>query len=113
MSSFKILGNPLLRLLVVNWLIGLAATVLVVGGLLLTDAAGLRSLIVRSDAAVPAIALLFFGFLITLTSAAMGTAIMGLPREASGSGGHGARRGSRVRPIRVPLPVQTGARPRH
>ncbi len=74
-----LIRNPLIRLLAINWLIGLCVTTLVVSGLLYWDAGGLWSLISRTDAPLVPLAMLFFGFLITLCSAAMGTAIMGMP----------------------------------
>lgn len=73
--------NPLVRLLAINWLIGFATTVLVVVGLLLTNAVGLRDLILNSENPVVPLALLFFGLLITICSVAMGAAVMSLPRD--------------------------------
>ena len=71
--------NPLIRLLAVNWLIGLFATILVFSGLLVTNAAGLQELIARSEEPMVPLALLFFGLLITICSVAMGMAVMTLP----------------------------------
>lgn len=73
--------NPLVRLLAINWLIGFATTVLVVVGLLLTNAVGLRDLIMNSENPIIPLALLFFGLLITICSVAMGAAVMSLPRD--------------------------------
>ncbi|WP_319531420.1 hypothetical protein [uncultured Cohaesibacter sp.] len=73
--------NPLVRLLAINWLIGLAATILVFSGLLITNAAGLQTLIFESENPFVPMALLFFGLLITLCSVAMGAAVMSLPRD--------------------------------
>ncbi|AXS38979.1 hypothetical protein [Breoghania sp. L-A4] len=76
-----LIRNPLLRLLAINWLIGFCVTTLVVSGLLYWDAGGLWSLIARAEAPLVPLAMLFFGFLITLCSAAMGTAIMAMPSK--------------------------------
>lgn len=76
-----LLKNPLVRLLAINWLIGFATTVLVVVGLLLTNAVGLRDLILNSENPIIPLALLFFGLLITICSVAMGAAVMSLPRD--------------------------------
>ncbi|MEI2387951.1 hypothetical protein [Breoghania sp. JC706] len=100
--------NPLIRLLAINWLAGFAVTVLIVGGLYLTDMGGLWSLIMRSEMPIVPIAMLFFGFLITFTSAAMGTAVMSMPSDGSGGGGGGRR--FRIRaPELVPVPVKAQA----
>ena len=76
-----LIKNPLLRLLAINWLIGLFATILVFCGLLLTNAAGLQDLIFNSEDPIIPMALLFFGLLITICSVAMGVAVMMLPRD--------------------------------
>ena len=73
--------NPLIRLLAINWLIGFVTTILVFSGILLTNAAGLRDLISRSEEPLVPIALLFFGLLITICSVAMGVAVMTLPTD--------------------------------
>ncbi|PLW76750.1 hypothetical protein [Cohaesibacter celericrescens] len=72
--------NPLFRLLAINWLIGLVATIVVFSGLLITNAAGLYDLISSSENPLIPMALLFFGLLITLCSVAMAAAIMMLPK---------------------------------
>ena len=73
--------NPLVRLLAINWLIGLFTTILVVTGILLTNAAGLRDLISNSENPIVPLSLLFFGLLITICSVAMGAAVMSLPSD--------------------------------
>ncbi|WP_245926662.1 hypothetical protein [Breoghania corrubedonensis] len=101
--------NPLFRLLAINWLAGFVVTVLLVAGFYLTDIGGLWSLIMRSETPFVPIAMLFFGFLITFTSAAMGTAIMSMPSDGSGGGG----RRLRIRaPELVPIRVKANANPR-
>lgn len=109
-SSLKsLVRNPLIRLLAVNWLIGLGITLLVIAGLFFTDAGGLWTLIARSEDPVVPIAMLFFGFLITLCSAAMGTAIMGLP-ETDPEGGSGRRLRFSTGGLAKPVPVRVMAK---
>ena len=78
-----VISNPLLRLLAINWLIGLVVTAIVFAGLLMTNAAGLQQLIFNSDNPLIPMALLFFGLMITICSVVMGAAVMMLPREES------------------------------
>lgn len=76
-----ILSHPMFRLLAVNFAAGVALAVLLVGGLLATDAHGLRSLIMQDGSPMAAIALLLGGFIVTCASVMMGTAIMGIGKE--------------------------------
>ncbi len=101
-----LLSNPLFRLLAVNWLAGLAVTLLLVGGIYLTDPAGLWTLITRSQMPAVPIAMLFFGFLITFTSAAMGTAIMSMPRDERPGGGRRIRV-DQGEPVPIPVRAET------
>jgi len=73
--------NPIFALLAVNLGAGLLVAAIAVGGLLLLDTHGLRSLILRDQAPFAALLLLSFGFAITFGSLLMGSAIMRLPRE--------------------------------
>jgi hypothetical protein len=84
---------PLTRLLAINLAIGVALAVLLVGGLLLLDPGGLRELILADRSPGVALGLLLFGFVITLGSTAMGTAIMAMgvaERNDEPRGGLGA-----------------------
>lgn len=103
-------ANPLLRLLAVNALSGSFVALVVVGGLFASNAGGLYDLVAgSSDPAVPVI-LLVFGFIITLGSAAMGTAVMMLPRDGSDERGSGRRerafRATPGEPVLIPIPVR-------
>jgi hypothetical protein len=80
----------LLRFLALHLAIGATVAVLVVTALILTDAHALGRLIMQDRDPVVAIAMLMIGFIITLGSAAMGAAIMGLP-----SGDNGITKGRR------------------
>jgi hypothetical protein len=68
----------LFRLLAVNLAIGTALAAFLVGGLLWLDPGGLRHLIFADRSPGVALGLLLFGFVVTLGSTAMGSAIMAL-----------------------------------
>ena len=81
--------TPLARLLAINLGIGIAVAVLLVGGLLLINPSGLRHLIFADNSPVLALGLLLFGFVVTLGSTAMGTAIMAMGKVEQKEGGPG------------------------
>jgi hypothetical protein len=70
--------TPLARLLAINLAIGVALAVLLVGGLLVLNPGGLRDLILADRSPLVPIGLLLGGFIVTLGSTAMGTAIMAM-----------------------------------
>ncbi len=70
------LDLPLFRLLAINLAAGIALALLLVAGLLVLNPCGLRDLIWADSAPATALGLLLFGFIVTLGSTAMGTAIM-------------------------------------
>ena len=105
--------NPLFRLLLWNWLAGAAAAVIVIGGLLATDAMRIRHLIFSSDMPAVPLAMLSIGFLITLCSVAMGSAVMALGSDEDGDT-HGRRPpvpAAEPRPVPVEIVAET-RRPR-
>jgi hypothetical protein len=67
---------PLFRLLAINLAAGTVLAAMLVGGLLAFNPASLRDLIFADSSPGTALGLLLFGFVVTLGSAAMGTAIM-------------------------------------
>jgi hypothetical protein len=69
---------PLKRLLAVNLGIGVTLAVLLVGGLMVLNPGGLRDLILADSSPLVPIGLLLGGFIVTLGSTAMGTAIMAM-----------------------------------
>lgn len=75
------LRQPLFRLLLLNLAVGVAAAVLMLGGLLALDPANLRELIFADRSPATALGLLLFGLVVTLGSTAMGTAIMSLGKR--------------------------------
>jgi hypothetical protein len=77
-QGFSGLEMPLARLLLINLGIGVVVALLLVGGLLMLNPGGLRGLILADQSPVVALGLLFFGFVVTLGSTAMGTAIMAM-----------------------------------
>ncbi|MGH2340090.1 hypothetical protein ACRC7T_01235 [Segnochrobactraceae bacterium EtOH-i3] len=99
-------ANPLLRYLAINWIAGAVASAIVVGGILAFDIVGMRTLIGSVQEPVLPVLLLVFGFLVTLTSVAMATAIMQLGRKDQEPGGR------MKAPVvtRIPVPVQAAAR---
>ena len=78
----------LLKLLLNNALIGTTAAVAIVAGLVAVDAHGLGTLIQQSDAPLLPVALLTFGFVVTLSSVAMGAAVMLLPYQDHNDSGN-------------------------
>jgi hypothetical protein len=96
-----LLRQPLIRLLVVNLAGGMAAALLMLGGLLALNPGNLRNLILADETPGAALGLLLFGLVVTFGSVAMGSAIMGLGarrkhRDRSG-GGRGPREPAEVR----------------
>ncbi len=73
--------HPLFRLLLINLAVGVAAAVLMLGGLLALNPGGLRDLIFADRSPAMALGLLLFGLIVTLGSTAMGTAVMSLGRR--------------------------------
>ncbi len=78
---FALLRLPLIRLLAINLGFGIALAVLLVGGLLALNPGGLRDLILADRSPGIALGLLLGGFIVTLGSTAMGTAIMAMGRQ--------------------------------
>lgn len=100
--------STLLRFLAINALIGGLVGVVVTIALVATDAHRLGTLIFASENPLLPIAMLAFGFIITLASTAMGWAIMSLPYDQGPTSGHRKRRTpekqrvlNRLQPVRV------------
>ena len=89
-----VLRVPLFRLLAINLAVGVALAAALVGGLLALNPGGLRHLIFADASPGTALGLLLFGFVVTLGSAAMGTAIMAMGRSEDDE----TRRGLPARP---------------
>ena len=102
-------NGQLVRFLVRHWLVGAGATLVIVATLFAADMGGLRGLVMRAEHPILPIAMLFFGFLVTLTSASMGAALMSLGDDRTPKGPRG--RGMFARPELVPIPVRAQRRP--
>jgi hypothetical protein len=100
-----LLSVKLFRLLAINLAIGVVAALLMIGGLLALNPYGLRGLLLADRSGGAAIALLVFGFVVTFGSAAMGSAIMAIGRDAPPRGGKNA-----PEPVAEPVPVKIAAR---
>ena len=77
----RLRDDPLLRLLGINWLIGACVAAALAAVVLITDTAHLRTLMMSSSEPWIPILLLFFGFMVTMCSVAMGAAVMFLPKD--------------------------------
>ena len=84
---FSLWRTPLFRLLAINLAMGSALAVFLVGGLLWLDPGGLRHLIFTDRSPGVALGLLLFGFIVTLGSTAMGSAIMAAGKPPPDNGG--------------------------
>jgi hypothetical protein len=73
--------NPLLRLLEVNLLFGVAVAILAVAGLLLLDVNGLRHLLLADQSPALALAVLVSGFALTFGGGLIGTAMVQLDND--------------------------------
>ena len=91
-TRLPVLRLPLVRLLAINLAIGACAAALLVGGLLWLNPGHLRELIFADRTPGVALGLLLASFLITLGSAAMGSAIMAQGRKQDGGSGGGHHR---------------------
>ena len=95
----RLRDEPLLRLLAVNWLIGAAVALALCAVVLITDTARLRSLMLSSNEPWIGFVLLVFGFMVTMCSVAMATAVMTLPKDDDDDGPGG---GSKLEVLRLP-----------
>lgn len=77
----KVRRDPLLRLLAVNLVAGVAVAVVAVGGLVLLDAFGLRRLIAADHSPLVPLAVLLFSFIVSFGSWVMGSAIMRIGKD--------------------------------
>ena len=69
-------GNPVLRMIVVHWALGAVLGVFCAAMLLALDPMGLRTLLMRSDAMIPGLVMLFVGFASTFGGVVAATAVM-------------------------------------
>jgi hypothetical protein len=83
--------QPLIRLLAVNCAAGVAAALVMLGGLMVLNPGNLRALIFADRLGAVAFGLLLFGLAVTFGSVAMGTAIMTLGRDRKRDNGKGGK----------------------
>lgn len=83
-APLRLLREPLFRLLAINLGIGVAAAVLMLGGLLALNPDRLRDLILADQTPFLTVALLLSGLIVTFGSVAMGTAVMAIGAGTSG-----------------------------
>jgi hypothetical protein len=69
-------GNPVVRMIVMHWVLGNLLGVACAGALLLFDPLGIRALLVRSNALIPGLVMLFVGFGTTFGGVVAATAVM-------------------------------------
>lgn len=75
-SPFEPQGNPVARLIITHWILGGALGIVCAGVLLLINPLGMRTLLMRSDAMIPGLAMLFVGFGTTFGAIVSATAVM-------------------------------------
>lgn len=95
--------DPVIRMILINWVLGACIGVAFAAVLLAADVAGIRGLIMGSGVSIPALALLFGGFSITFAGVIAATAIM-LMNDGDvdhGGGGGGFRKAPAPELVRV------------
>lgn len=96
--------DPLIRMIVLNWVVGALMGVAFAGVLFAGDVAGMRTLIMATNTSAPALALLFGGFAITFGGVIAATAVMLMKEDDDGDGGRGYQM--------EPAPVRVSAKAR-
>lgn len=92
---------PLIRLLALNFAIGVAVAGVMLGGLLALNPGNLRGLLLADSSGAAAFVLLAFGLVVTFASAVMGSAIMALGCQASPMDG-----GGKLEPVKARVPAR-------
>ncbi len=96
--------DPLIRIVIVNWILGACLGVAFAALMLAVDVGGLRGLMWGHTISIPALVLLFGGFAITFGGLVAATAIMMIKDDDDSDGGRSYRL--------VPIPVRLPARGR-
>ncbi len=91
--------DPLIRIVVVNWIVGACLGIAFAAVILAADVGGIRSLMLGQNISLPALALLFGGFAVTFGGLVAATAIMLIKDDGDNdsNGGHGFE----LQPVRV------------
>ena len=108
-------GNPIARLIVTHWILGSALGVVCAGALLLLNPLGMRTLLMRSDAMVAGLAMLFVGFGTTFGALVSATAVMMQKKDDDNdrTPPRGGRREPALAPALVPVRARGATRVRH
>ena len=97
-------GDPLVHIVIVNWIVGACLGVAFAAVLLVADVGGMHSLMLGRNISVPALALLLGGFAITFGGVVAATAIMLIRDDDDTDGGLSSRL--------QPVPLRASARAR-
>lgn len=108
-------GNPIARMIVTHWILGSVLGILCAGALLLINPLGLRTLLMRSDAMVAGLAMLFIGFGTTFGALVSATAVMMQKKDDDNDKKppRGGRLVPVVSPVLVPARARSATRMRH
>lgn len=108
-------GNPVARLIVTHWILGSALGVVCAGALLLINPLGMRTLLMRSDAMIAGLAMLFIGFGTTFGALVSATAVMMQKKDDDNDKKppRGGRRDPVLVPALAPVRARSATRIRH
>jgi len=108
-------GNPVARLIVTHWILGSALGIVCAGALLLINPLGMRTLLMRSDAMIAGLAMLFIGFGTTFGALVSATAVMMQKKDDDNDRKppRGGRRDPVLAPSLVPVRARSATRIRH
>lgn len=108
-------GNPIARMIVTHWILGSVLGIVCAGALLLINPLGLRTLLMRSDAMVAGLAMLFIGFGTTFGALVSATAVMMQKKDDDNDKKppRGGRLVPVVSPVLVPVRARGATRMRH
>lgn len=108
-------GNPVARLIVTHWILGSALGIVCAGALLLINPLGMRTLLMRSDAMIAGLAMLFIGFGTTFGALVSATAVMMQRKDDDDDRKppRGGRRDPVLAPALVPVRARGATRIRH
>ena len=108
-------GNPVARLIVTHWILGSALGIVCAGALLLINPLGMRTLLMRSDAMIAGLAMLFIGFGTTFGALVSATAVMMQKKDDDNDRKppRGGRRDPVLAPALVPVRARGATRIRH
>jgi hypothetical protein len=83
-----VIRDPLIRLMIFNWILGAFAGALCAAIVLISDIGRLRTLLSASDFMLPGLLLLFGGFMFTFAGVVCATALMTMQGTSKGPDEH-------------------------